>query len=311
MITTLNQASSVKVSKTLVCAVCGESGEPVESRMVRCNVRQYRHQHFLVERCRHCGSLQTERVKNLAEYYTNYPIRNQRLDYFSRVWYGVILKRLVAAGLKKEHTLLDYGCNQGLFLQYLKTRGYGRVSGFDSYVDRFQDVSVLQRQYDWVIAMDVIEHDEQPKQMTQRLMNLCSPSGRLCLTSPNADGIHLSDPKSHLMELHVPYHVHIPSSQGVMALFKEGGRELLAYYPHSYLDSWWPGTSRVLFESLIAYGGNDIDVAFEPPRIYLFFRHPSLVLKFFFGYFLYSKKKDHMMLIFGSVPSRPDNNGSH
>ena len=124
MITILNQAPlSVIAPKKLTCAVCGESGEPAESRLLRCNVRQYRQEHFRVERCAHCQSLQTERVNNLAEYYTNYPIRNQKLDYFSRVWYGVILKRLVQAGLTNAHISVDSGCNQGFVLEYLSERG--------------------------------------------------------------------------------------------------------------------------------------------------------------------------------------------
>ena len=68
-----------------------------------------------------------------------------------------------------------------------------------------------------------------------------------------------------------------------------------------YMDSWQPGTSYALIESLMAYGGNDLELGYEPPRIDLFFKHPSLLAKLFLGYFIYPKKRDHMTLVFGGL----------
>ncbi|MBK8869971.1 MAG: class I SAM-dependent methyltransferase [Elusimicrobia bacterium] len=300
MINILNQASvSVKGPKKLACAVCGETSETAESRTVRCNVRQYREQYFRVERCAHCQSLQTERVNDLAEYYTNYPIRNQKLDYFSRVWYGVILKRLVQAGLKKEHTIIDYGCNQGLFLDYLKEQGYAYLFGFDPYVERFNAPATLQRQYDWVISMDTIEHDEDPVGFFRRLNGLRKSSGRLCVTTPRAEGINLKDADGHLHMLHVPYHVNVLSEKALVRIGREGGLDLVSRRDTFYMDSWQPATSYAFIASLMAYGGNDVDLGYEPPRIDLFFKHPSLLVKLFLGYFIDPKKKDHMTMVFG------------
>ena len=285
--------------ESLTCAVCGSRGEPAESRMVRCNLRQYRHQHFRVERCAHCDSLQTERVNNLTAYYTNYPIRNQKLDYFLRTWYGVLLKELVRAGLQKEHSILDYGCNQGLFLDFLRERGYEHSTGFDPYVPFYKDPARLQRQYDWVITMDTIEHDEDPVGFFRRLNGLRKSSGRLCITTPRAEGIILKEADGHLHRLHVPYHVNILSEKALVHMGRTEGLDLVSRRDTVYMDSWQPGTSYALIEALMVYGGNDVDLGYEPVRIDLFFKYPSLLLKLFLGYFTQPKKKDHMTMVFG------------
>jgi long-chain acyl-CoA synthetase len=303
-LTSLPHPPKAPITETIVtCAVCGKTGQATEVNLVRCNVRRYRNRQFHVWRCGGCQSLQTERVGNIAEYYRDYPIRQSKLDYFFRVWYGVVLKRLVKAGLQKGHSILDYGCNQGLFLDYLMERGYNNTHGFDPYVERFRSPHTLQRTYDWVISMDVIEHDENPQAFIERLGSLRNTTGRLCLTSPNAEGIDLSDTENNIHNLHVPYHVHILSQKGLIDLCRKEGLEPLYVFDHWYMDSWQPGTSRALFESLMEFGGNDIDLGYEPPRIDLFFKHPSLLWKLFFGFFQQPKKKDNMMVIFGNPPT--------
>ena len=271
---------------------------PSEAKRVRCNVRRFRDRTFLVWRCSRCRSLHCEKVENLSAYYDDYPIRNQKLDYFLRAWYRVILRRLVQAGLTKQDRILDYGCSKGLFIQYLKERGYSNCFGFDPYVERFKSANVLQAKYDFVISLDVIEHDESPREFLTRLVSLLDSRGRLCLETPNAEGIVLADPEEYLHALHVPYHVHIFSQQALIELAREHGLEKIRVYDRWYMDSWLPGTARRLFEPLMKFGGNDLDLGYEPPRLDLFFRHPSLFFYLFFGYFCSSQKQDHMMIIF-------------
>ena len=98
------------------CSVCGEKGRPVETQFVRCNVRKFRDQKFHVWRCSHCGSLNTEKVKDLAVYYKGYPLHNAGLNFYNRVWYGIFLQRLESAGLTKCHRMLVYGGGQGIFV---------------------------------------------------------------------------------------------------------------------------------------------------------------------------------------------------
>jgi 2-polyprenyl-3-methyl-5-hydroxy-6-metoxy-1,4-benzoquinol methylase len=280
------------------CPICLRTAAPAEVQRVRCNVRRFRDRTFLVWRCTGCGSLHCEKVENLAHYYADYPIRKQELDYFLRAWYRVILGRLVQAGLEKRHRILDYGCSKGLFIRYLQEHGYSNCFGFDPYVDRFKSEDVLEAKYDFIVSLDVIEHDENPRQFLARLVSLLLPRGRLCLETPNAEGIVLADTEEYLHALHVPYHTHILSQRALADLSRQHALETISVHNRWYMDSWPPGTARRLFEPLMKFGGNDLDLGYEPPRIGLFFRHPSLFFHLFFGYFFGAQKQDHMMMIF-------------
>lgn len=290
-------ASEAGASRSMACCACGHVGPTAESTTVRCNVRRYRDRSFSIWRCGRCASLHCERVDDLAAYYADYPIRNQTLDYFTRSWYRVILRRLLQAGIKRDDVILDYGCNRGLFIDFLAENGFSRCTGYDPFVERYSSKEVLEQRYDWVISLDVIEHDDDPRAFLTKLVGLLRRGGRLCIETPNADGIDLADPERFLHAIHVPYHLHILSQRALLDLAREHGLEPVATYLRWYMDSWQPGTARRLFESLMQYAGNDLDVGYEPPRIDLFFRHPSLLWNLFFGYFMPGAQRDHMMML--------------
>lgn len=280
------------------CVICQHVGAPAEVQRVRCNVRRFRDRTFLVWRCAGCGSLHCETVANLAEYYADYPIRKQELDYFLRAGFRVILERLVKAGLRKQDKILDYGCNKGLFIRFLKENGYSNCVGYDPYVEQFRSKDVLEGTYDFVLNMDVIEHDDDPGRLLGQLEKTLKSGGRLCLLTPNADGIDLSRTEEFLHFLHVPYHVHILSRRSLVELAGRHGLIPMSLYERWYMDSWLPGTSRRFFETLMMLGGNDLDLGYERPRIGLLFSHPALLFYLFFGYFVPPPRNDHLMMIF-------------
>jgi SAM-dependent methyltransferase len=297
------QSGGTSVSLHLQCPICLETRPAAESSRVRCNVRRYRDRTFAVWRCIGCNSLHCEKVEDLPAYYADYPIRKQKLDYFTRAWYRVVLQRLVNAGLSKSHRILDYGCNQGLFIDFLIENGYANTAGYDPFVPRFSGQDVLNGRFDWVVCLDVIEHDVEPCELVIRMAGLLGTGGRLCIETPNADGIVLQDSETYIHAIHAPYHVHIFSEGALSDLCSKIGLTHLATYRRWYMDSWLPGTARRLFEPLLEYAGNDLDAGYEPPRLALFFRHPSLFFYLLFGYFLPASKKDHMMMILGA-PAR-------
>ena len=288
----------------LRCVVCGHLAPAAESARIRCNVRRFRDRQFGLWRCAGCASLHCEPVADLDAYYAGYPIRAQRLDYFTRSWYREVLRRLTAAGLSKAHRVLDYGCNQGLFIDFLRECGYADCAGYDPFVERFQDRAVLERRYDWVVCLDVIEHDRAPDEFLARLAGLLRPGGTLCLETPNAQGIDLRRAEDYLHAIHVPYHVHILSESGLRGMAQGLGLDELAVYRRWYMDTRPPGTARRLFEGLMSHAGNDLDVGYEPPRLGLFLRHPSLFVHLFLGYWLHEGKTDHMMVML-RAPAAP------
>ncbi|MCK6491492.1 MAG: class I SAM-dependent methyltransferase [Planctomycetes bacterium] len=280
-----------------VCAACGRRGPASEEALVRCNVRRFRERSFPVWRCGGCSSLHVAAVPELAEYYAGYPIRGQRLDYFLRTWYRRVLRRLVAAGLQRRHRILDHGCNQGLFLDFLREHGYRNCTGYDPFVPAFASTRALADSYDWVVSLDVIEHDADPRGFLHRLAGLTRPGGHLCIETPDAAGIDLSDPEEYLHALHAPYHVHILSRQALRSLAADEGLAVVAWHRRWYMDGRLPGTARGFFEPLMRHAGNDVDAGYERPRPGLFAAHPGLVARFLVGGLLPSPKTDHQMAI--------------
>lgn len=97
-----------------------------------------------------------------------------------------------------KQTLLDFGCGNGLFLRYLQTNKYDlSLHGYDPY---FFDISTKNRdnyhfydsllhispkiKFDFVTALDVIEHIEDDGRALQQINKMLTPGGTLLLTVP-------------------------------------------------------------------------------------------------------------------------------
>lgn len=293
-----NFRKSLESSTTLLCEVCGCEERPVETKRIRSNIRKHRDQLFQIKRCQNCASLQCESVSDYSSYYADYTLRQQKAGYFLNAWHTNILKRLKKAGLKPHHTILDYGCSSGLFLNFLKSRGYKNVSYYDPYVAQFSDRAPLTKKYDFVLCLDVIEHDLEPRNLLKKLSDLLETNGILCLETPNATGIDLDNSEEFIHALHLPCHINIFSKNAIEDMGKQCGLLKVQEYENWYLDSWLPGTSRCFIESFMKMNGNDMESAFEKPNILKIIRQPKMLFEFFCGYFQKNKKKDHIMFLF-------------
>lgn len=102
-----------------------------------------------------------------------------------------------------KQKLLDYGCGNGLFLQYLLNNNWSlSLSGFDPYLTpkETNDIKILvdkgvnfykqfnhlaNTTYEVVTALDVIEHIEDDKQALIGIRKILKPDGKLLLTIPS------------------------------------------------------------------------------------------------------------------------------
>ena len=125
-----------RMSRILTCNICRasfEGAEQLEAANVRSNVRRFRHEEFAVWRCSKCRSIHARDEVDLPRYYQDSPFHNFRLGALARLFYRNILRRLTRAGLKRSHAMLDYGCGNGLFVEYIRSRGFVSVRGFDEF----------------------------------------------------------------------------------------------------------------------------------------------------------------------------------
>jgi SAM-dependent methyltransferase len=251
---------------------------------------------YTVWRCRSCGSLHSKEEIDLAYYYKYYPLKQHRLDFWARRAYNNRLKRLIKEGLKPEHEILDFGCGKGLFISYLKEKGYKNVIGYDAYVPEFSDEGILSRTYDVVVAQDVIEHVDDPMTLMDQLVRCLRLGGILCIGTPNADRLDLMHPEKFIMTFQQPYHRHILSEKALIQLGINRGLKIGKIYHRWYYDTLYPTVNLRFIQNYVRRAGNVLDIVVEPPRVGMVLTSPLLMFYAFFGYFF--PPRTEMMIFF-------------
>jgi 2-polyprenyl-3-methyl-5-hydroxy-6-metoxy-1,4-benzoquinol methylase len=250
------------------CNVCGqEAGADVEQGSVRSNVRKFATEQFAVWRCPHCLSIHARDEVDLAHYYADYPfhkLKDVKVDWMLSAMYGNLLSRLRAAGITAESSVIDYGCGSGLFLSYLRKRGFAHTAGYDEYSEGFADKSVLSERYDCVMTQDVIEHVPDPQALVRTLHELCKPGGVIVIGTPNAESVDLKKPEERVHTLHQPYHRNILSKRALQTLGKDLGWELRKYYPLMYGNTLLPFVNNAFLEHYFKCLDNNCDLVAEP-----------------------------------------------
>jgi 2-polyprenyl-3-methyl-5-hydroxy-6-metoxy-1,4-benzoquinol methylase len=271
---------------TVRCNIClAERGAPAERAEARSNVRAFREERFGVWRCAECGSLHAEQDVDLDHYYSRYPFFTGEVDWRLRVMYRNLLRRLVRAGLKKEHRLLDYGCGGGHFIAYARERGFTNAVGYDGYNREFNRRELLDERYDFILSQDVIEHVPDPLAFLEELGMLANPGAPIALGTPNATGIDLGRPEFFVHALHQPYHRHILSKRALIEAGQKRGWELVRFYPTMYNNTLFPCINPRFVRHYLGLFDDTLDLGFEPPRISLRLFTPITLVWALFGYF--------------------------
>ncbi|MCB0311046.1 MAG: class I SAM-dependent methyltransferase [Bdellovibrionales bacterium] len=276
------------MGENVICNLCDNPGsyaDASEIRAVASHVRCFRNDIFTVWRCNNCRSLHSKEEVDLDYYYAHYPFKNHRLDYHAKIGYGNRLKLLRKNGVKRDATILDYGCGQGVYVKFLRERGFRNVQGWDPFIAEFNDQAVLENRYDVVTSHDVIEHVEDPEQYLSQLVSLVKEGGLLVLGTPNASEINLIDPTIPCVELSQPYHRHIFSKEALLRMTTRFGLVPQHVYNRFYFDSFFPAVNTRFMWSYVEAKQGIIDVAVEPPDLRTILLSPKLIFYALFGYF--------------------------
>lgn len=280
-----------------VCNVCdcpGTLESSPETGRVASNMRKFHQDEFTVWRCANCGSLHRQEAVDLDYYYKDYFLQQQKLDFFARLGYGNRLKMLRKHGLTRDSSILDFGCGRGVFVSFLRQRGYPNVEGFDPFDSEYDDPSVLDKPYDVIVSFDVIEHVDQPRDFFSQLTRQLSDDGLLVVSTPNADYLPLSFPQA--MRLHQPFHQHILSERALLDLGQQHGLRAVEVRRRFWLDTLVPaGNARFVREYVYRAGGL-VDVTMEPPRVGMVLASPRLWFFAIAGYFF--PERTNMLIFF-------------
>jgi SAM-dependent methyltransferase len=280
------------------CRVCGyadDGSDQTAFGTVRGNTRRFLGQQFPLWKCPQCLSIHSLAPVDFSDIYLDYPLNQRRLDVFARGTLGNLLRRLVRAGLKKSDTILDFGCGNGLFVQYLNERGYARVTGYDPYVKTY---STLDRQarFDCVVANDVIEHVDDPREMVGQCAGLSRPGGLVYIGTADSEPVDMRNLEPHVMRLHQPFHRILLTQAGFMSLALESGLEVLQTYRRSYMDTCMPFANYRFLDEFNAALGHDMDRALDPAAGRIVARKPALLFYALFGYFMPSAYEPAVVL---------------
>jgi len=292
------------------CHYCDVQYDPAlhEHRSVPSNVKAFKDKAFTVWRCSGCKSLHCLDKVDLDYYYGKYPFGNASLSLPLRLLYRNLASPLYSAGMQKEDFFLDYGCNQGHFVKYLRERGHCNVFGYDPYSNdpAFADKTVLaESKFDFILIQDVIEHVESPIELLRELDRFLKPGGYVVVGCPNAEGISLENDgvKKYLHQLHQPYHLRIPTRAVVEGLGQMVGWNAAVFSSKSYGDTLWPGLNDNAIMTYLELMGNCLDAAFEPLDLRTALTSPRFLFNALFGYFW--GRKEYNMTCVLHKPVRP------
>jgi SAM-dependent methyltransferase len=278
----------------LDCVMCGYQIDPQNPPQLftfGCNLRRHMNEPFRVWRCPTCSTVHCLEKVDLAVYYKDYPNVDAELTFPLRMCYRNIKKQLVQHGFSPSHSLLDYGCANGIVIQYLQEQGFKRCHGYDPYgsPDRFGNREILkQAPFDYILLQDVLEHEENPYEMLSYLNGLLAPGGHILIGVPRADAIDLNDPdrSDFYNAIHAPCHLHLYTPEGLEKLGQMQGWEKRLFYDRGYDDTRWFGLNTRAWNAYQRICDGSIDAIFEPIDLKKALRSPEVIFYALFGYLL-------------------------
>lgn len=279
------------------CVICGyKTGAPGAGELGACrgNTARFRDHLHNLWKCPRCLTIHNIDPVDFADIYRDYPLNKRRLDVFARGTLRNLLGRLRRAGLAKEASILDYGCGNGVFIQYLKGKGYTRVEGYDPYVAAYSKTPT--DQFDCVVANDVIEHVSDPRSTIRECIRLVKPGGLLYLGTADSEPVDMDKLESHVMRLHQPFHRVIITQKTLLAMVEETGFELVRAYRRSYMDTLIPFSNYRFLDEFSNALGHDLDLMLRPAAAKVMLRRPRLWFYGYFGYFLPSAFEPAVLL---------------
>lgn len=147
----------------------------------------------------------------------------------------------VGVELQGSERVLDFGCAEGIYLEYLAGEGHSRgsLTGVDispqmvevvkgkGFAGFTTDEQLPARQFDLITMWDVIEHVPSPVDTFSELAKALAPGGRILLETPRV-GL-LSDIMGERFEHYLPIeHLHLFTRGALVATAERAGLTVLA-----------------------------------------------------------------------------------
>jgi SAM-dependent methyltransferase len=281
----------------LSCVTCAADRDPgqVTWATVRSSEREFEHETFTVWRCPACRCIHALEDVDLDRYYKGYGLHATELDLLERLFYRNKLRFIRRfADLDRASPVLDLGCGNGIFVDYLRRRGYTDVAGYDPYSPAHADAGVLGRRYRLVLSTDVVEHVPSPAEHLEHACDQVAAGGFLYLQTPDAHHIDLARTASVRQVLQQPYHRHLVTAAWLAERLERLGFEPVARTHRPYFHTRIPFLNLPTLDDYLERNGGL--VALNEPFRWSSLRRPGFWWRGLTGGFV--NRTDEVQLIF-------------
>jgi 2-polyprenyl-3-methyl-5-hydroxy-6-metoxy-1,4-benzoquinol methylase len=272
----------------LQCPVCAyRPGAPRSADLgsVRGNTERFGKTQFRLWKCPECSTIIAVDPVDFHDIYSDYPLNKRRLDVFARGTLGNLLRRLERAGMRPTDRILDYGCGNNIFADFLKARGYTRAAGYDPYVPEHARLPREDAPFDVVVNNDTLEHGEDIHGMVEECLGLLGKGGLLYIGTADSEPVDMADLEPHVMRLHQPFHRIIVTEQRLHAILRRFEVDVVDSYTRSYHDTRRPFANYRFLDELNRALGHNLDRAMDAAAATgAFLRSPRLWFFALFGY---------------------------
>jgi len=276
------------ISPELNCPACRyQTTHPSDADLgtARGNTQRFLKTQFKLWKCPQCQTIISIEPVDFHDIYSDYPLNKRKLDIFAQGTLGNLLGRLRRAGLQKTDSILDYGCGNGIFVDYMKQRGYMNIVGYDPYVPEFAALPSAQAPFDVVVNNDTLEHCDDIHGMLQESLELLKTGGLLYLGTADSEPVDMANLEPEIMRLHQPFHRVILTEQGLHNLVAEYEVDIEHRFRRSYHDTMRPFSNYRFLDELNKAVGHNLDRAMDPAEVNrVFLRKPRLWFFALFGY---------------------------
>lgn len=270
--------------KCPTCCYVAEKPNAKDLGKIRGNTERFCRIEFPLWKCPECLTIMSIEPMDLQDIYSDYPLNKRQLDIFARGTLKNLLRRLTLAGMKKTDTILDYGCGNGIFVDYLKQQGYTHVVGYDPYVPEYEKLPA-EGIFDVVVNNDVLEHCDDNYAMIEESLLLLKPEGLLYIGTADSTPVDMQDLEPHVLRLHQPFHRIILTEKALHKMIDQYAVTRVTSYQRSYHDTLRPFSNYRFLDELNGAVGHNLDNAMdEKATNRAFLRTPRLWFFAFFGY---------------------------
>lgn len=270
------------------CQICGHhtsQPSPHELGEIHGNTERFHDTVCHLWKCPKCMTIYNTDPVDFADIYSDYALSKRRLDFFARATSKNLLRRLKKAGLQPKHTVLEFGCGGGVFLQFLREAGY-QAEGYDPYVAEYSEIPEKSAPFDCIVNNDTIEHTDDVRENLRQCLGLLKPGGLLYIGTPDSRPVNMQDLSREGTRLHQPFHRIIFTEETLHKLGDELGTERIAAYSRSYHDTLVPYVNYRFLDELTMAVDNNLDKALDPKETArVISRTPKLWFYGLFGYF--------------------------